>query len=213
MLIGYTETDGNGTTNPWLWEGDLDCDQCGTTTQVSSSGDIDFITIATKTNGGASVTDGEVSLLTFDRNAGSTESIRAKRFRSDDGITDNLGGACGTGTDTRTYAHCAMVGNGDHDLRIMNARKNVTALCLIGFDELSSSCDTCTLHVNPFTGWTFSILTDNTGYGSQTLAIPSSSSLSGLSYLYQWIVPQNAASAGCSVFSADFTDAFRVTIQ
>ncbi|MCR9244235.1 MAG: hypothetical protein NXI31_04330 [bacterium] len=213
VLIGYVETDSGGSTDPWLWEGDLDCDSCGALTQVSSSGDIDVITIATKTGAGGGVTGGEVSLLAFDRNAGSTESVRTKRFRSDDGITENLGGACGTGTTTRLYSDCAVVGNGDHDLRIMNSRKNINALCVIGFDELSSSCGSCTLRLNPYTAWAFTVTTDGAGYGSKSFSIPNEPALSGLAYLHQWIVPQVAASAGCSILSADFTDAFRVTIQ
>lgn len=212
IIVSYMDNEGTSSNNPWIWEGDMDAQLGSSETQVSGADDCDFVAIATKTNGGNNVSDGEVSLIAFDRDAGATESVRTKRFRSDDGIVENLGGSCGSGDSTRAYAWCAMVGNSNHDLRIMNARGNENATLLIGFDEISSSCGTCTLHVNPFTAWGFNKSTTALGYASHNLPIPNSPALSGLSYTYQWLL-NNSNSPSCAVFGVDFTDAYRVTIQ
>ncbi|MCB9876825.1 MAG: hypothetical protein H6835_04400 [Planctomycetes bacterium] len=210
FLVSYL---GETTTEVHVAELDFSCERCGTVTDVAAGSAPTYVFLASKTDGGSTDTTNEQALVAFSRD-GTTKYVDAVRYYSKAGVTENLGGACGTGTTTTVATECAMVGFAGHSIRVNNARANETAVLVFGFEEASLSCASgCTLHVNPFASLLFPFTTSVTGTAQLDVAIPQIPELQDLSYYVQWVVSNVNGSSNCAELGADFTDAKRVTIQ
>ncbi|MCA8950671.1 MAG: hypothetical protein KDE27_14310, partial [Planctomycetes bacterium] len=211
VLVAYLDEPTSGVVDPWLWTGDFDCKQCGSAVQIASTGDCRQVRIASRVGGSTSYALDE-ALITYFDDSGATEAVIADRFRSDDGLFENIGGGCGSGTNVEQFSQCAVVGHADHVIHLLDAPADTAALLLLGFDPFSSQCGSCELKINPFEAFAFALTTDGNGEAIAPLPISQSAGLLGLSFYHQWLI-DNPSTAGCAAVGSDFTDAIRVTIQ
>lgn len=138
--------------------------------------------------------------------AGTTSYVQGRLFDADDGVGVNLGGACGGGG-VATFS-CMRTGNSAFRLRLLEATPSAATFAMIGYRSISRSCGSCTLVVDPWTGFVaLAGSTTSAGEDSYLLAIPANSSLSGFGIFAQWAV----AGSGCVGF--DLSNAIRATIE
>ena len=133
----------------------------------------------------------------------------ASRFRALDGIVNDLGGGCGQGG--QALGSCAIAGNPAFDHRLQNATPNVPALLLLGSRTLGFPCGPCSLVADPTTAYPVASVTDSYGSAEIRTPIPPSAALIGASLVDQWLTL--APQPTCNLFSVDFSNAIRITIE
>jgi hypothetical protein len=127
--------------------------------------------------------------------------VRAQRFRSDDGLENDRGGACGGGDARHT---CARTGNGDYQLLLTGAPAGQPTLLLLGTAALQLGCGPCTIGPDPATGAAVFVgVTSPNGTAAQALPLPPQSALVGFTFLEQWLTL--APGGGCVGFAASNT--------
>ena len=155
---------------------------------ISLSLDSDSVAVASRFSGG--VLTGE-ALFAWEQNApgANTGTIMAHRYDAIDGAKFDLGGGCGSGGEA--LAACARVGHSDFELRLRGAPPLQLTFAVFGFASSTQQvCGSCTLFPDLNQSATFLTMTNGRGQARIALPLPNDSSLRGLNFWEQWIVPQ-----------------------
>jgi hypothetical protein len=146
-------------------------------------------------------TASEVLLLWNEDDPVAGVTLRARAFRSDDGLEHDRGGACGGGVASHT---CARPGNGGYTLRLRGAPAAQPAFVVLGTAALQVGCGPCTIGPDPATGTAvFGGTTTTNGTAALPLPLPPQPALVGFLFLQQWLT--FAPTGGCVGLAASNT--------
>ncbi|HEX5051011.1 MAG TPA: hypothetical protein VFZ65_04505 [Planctomycetota bacterium] len=138
---------------------------------------------------------------------GTLSLVYAQRFRSDDGLEWDRGGACGGGT---AWHGCAVPGNSGYSLRLEGAPPLAPTFLFVGTTLANVACGACTIVPDPASGAaSFVGLTSGTGASAVALPIPAQSSLVGFSFFEQWLT----WAPGSSCFDLAVSNALEIQLQ
>ena len=195
-----------------IWSGSqLTCFECADDIALPNAGKVNRIRVATQTDTAGSTDAGENALIVWQVDGSSTDSVKAQILQIVDGVADDLGGACGVGSDTRVYASCPIIGNPAFVMGLRNAPKNRSVAMLLGPDPFDSGCGGCRLYVDPFTAVGIPLTTDASGStGAFIIGIPDEPVLQGLELYNQWLI---GGESSCAALGVAFTDAIRIELQ
>jgi len=190
------------------------CEACESTLQYWLSGtyswDYNFAGCSQLSGGGTS-DEALLVIESYDFGVSSQGDIEARRWDSRDGEIADLGGGCGS-DEGRAYANCAIIGNANFEARVISELPSAPAF-LIGSSNYSGlPCGSCQLKPDPYSGWVVATTTDAFGQASLAVAIPSDTSIQGMSLYIQWLISE-PISPGCYLFGADMTNGLRLTIE
>ena len=131
----------------------------------------------------------------------------AQLYRSDDGITTDLGGGCSS---AKAAASCAVVGNPDFALRVWDAPANKPAWIALSIATVNLPCGPCTLVPKLGAGGVTIFIGTTDGFGNAEMAapIPNAPALVGATMYEQWLI---LTGQGC--FGVDLSNALKVELQ
>lgn len=125
-------------------------------------------------------------------------AVKARRFRSDDGLEIDQGGGCGGGT---ARHGCARTGNTAYSLQLTAAPAMQATVLVVGTAMITAPCGPCTIVPDPATGGALLVgTTTAAGTASLPLPIPAQSALVGYDFSAQWLTL--AATGACFGFAA-----------
>ncbi len=136
-----------------------------------------------------------------------TDRLNMVLFRSDDGLTTDLGGRCGRGG--YTAAGCAVTGNAAFTVRLRDSQRSTAAVAVLGTAVASLPFGACTLRVDPNGAVLVPAVSDQRGNASLPLPLPALPSLVGASFVAQWAVRCDRGCAG----PFELSDALLVQLQ
>jgi hypothetical protein len=126
-----------------------------------------------------------LAMFTYTEGSAAGAAVVAHRFRSDDGLEWDRGGACGGGTATHG---CAVVGNGGYALRVDGAPPLAPVLVVLGTQVANFACGSCTVVPDPATGTALLVgATSAAGTANQALPVPPAPALTGFRFFEQWL--------------------------
>ncbi len=136
-----------------------------------------------------------------------TDHLGMVLFRSDDGVTTDLGGRCGRGG--YTAAGCAVTGNAAFTVRLRDSQRSTAAVAVLGTSVASLPLGACTLRVDPNGAVLVPAVSDQRGNAALPLPLPALPSLVGATFVAQWAVRCDRGCAG----PFELSDALQVQLQ
>jgi hypothetical protein len=204
--VAWRRRAGPGSTNTEVFMKTIDnivCSECEPTVLLAN-------TAAIETNLAIEATGAEGALVLWEADVSGTGDLFGVAWEARDGDTSAYPVGCGG---TLAMAGCARVGNLNCYLQL----RDVPAATLAPHIVLSAlatnlACGPCTLMADPFGGYVSPQSAAANGTAFYNLQIPNNSSLSGMSFWLQWIVP-TGPSGQCTFLNANFSSALRVTVE
>jgi hypothetical protein len=186
------------------------CEPTGLEDLVAGAGNsVTGMDVATTLSGGS--TAAEEGLTVWGWSFGASSAVLGVLWRAEDGDSRSIGGSCGSGG--TAHGTCARPGNPDFAFRLRQSVPAASSFLVLSPTSRNLGCGTCNLVPDPFVGLVLAAgNTSAVGAANLPVSIFSSTSLSGVELLAQWIV-LDTVSPPCGTLDAHFSNAIRVTIQ